>query len=249
MESALLTVVKGFAPRAAESIVLLALVVAPSAACAGTFEGSVQFASDYVVRGVSQSDGGGAVQGGVQYRGDRGEFAGVWASPVVFDPAEGRKPEIDLYAGRRWDLSPRVAVQATLTRYVYPRDREALRYDYSELGVQFDLDDRLTLALGWTPDYSRFASVGIARDRSMLSAELSGRQPIGAGFTVNASVAYSDLHDLFGRGYWAWGAGLAWSSGTWSASAQRLGADSTATRWFGADRAGARWAATLTRRF
>lgn len=251
MESALRTVVKGLAPRRDGVAVALATAaaMAPAAAGAGTLEGALQFTSDYVVRGVSQSDGGAAVQGGLQYRLDDGTFAGLWASPVVFDPADGRQPEVSLYAGRRWEPTQRLAVQATAARYAYPRDRDSLRYDYTEFSVQFDLDDRLTLALAWAPDYSRFSTVGIAREKSVISAELSGRQPIGAGLTASASVAYSDLDDLFGRGYWAWSAGLAWSSGPWSASAQRLGADATAVRWFGADLAGARWAATFTRRF
>jgi uncharacterized protein (TIGR02001 family) len=228
---------------------LACVAAAAGPARGGTVDATLQFTSDYVVRGISQSDGGAVPQGGFQFRSDGGAFAGVWASPVVFDPADGRQPEIDLYVGRRWQATPRIALQATLSRYVYPQDRAALRYDYAEVALQAELDDSVTLAVAWTPDYSRFSSVGIARRRSVVSAELTLRQPLAGGFDASASATYQDFRDLFGRGYWAWGAGLGWSRGPWSATAQRLGSDGTAVRWFGAGLAGSRWAATVTRRF
>jgi uncharacterized protein (TIGR02001 family) len=234
----------------APCLAALACVAAlPGAARGGTFDATLQFTSDYVVRGISQSDGGAVPQAGIQFRSDRAAFAGAWASPVVFDPADGRQPELDVYVGRRWQATPRVVVQATLSRYVYPQDRAALRYDYSEVALQAELDDRVTLAVAWTPDYSRYSNVGIARRRTVLSAELTFRQPLAGGFDASASATYQDFHDLFGRGYWAWGAGFGWSRGPWSATAQRLGSDGTAVRWFGAGLAGPRWAATVTRRF
>lgn len=231
---------------AAAGALMLAVV---TTARAGTFEATLQYTSDYVLRGVSQSDGAAVPQGGLQFRGDGGTFAGVWASPIVFDPENGRRPEVDAYVGHRWQPGARVALQATASRYVFPRDRAPLNYDYSEFAVQVELDDRFALGLAWAPDYSQYSSVGVALNRSLASAELSVRQSVADGVVVNGSVAYYDYTDLFGDGYWAWGMGVAWSGGPWSLTAQRLASDGTAAGWFGASRAGPRWALTVSRRF
>lgn len=77
---------------------------APAAAPAGphTFTGNVGFASDYLFRGISQSHGKPAIQGGFDYAHESGLYAGVWGSSIawVSDAQNTSVPlEIDVYGG------------------------------------------------------------------------------------------------------------------------------------------------------
>lgn len=71
----------------------LSALIAGSASAEGKFSYNIGAASDYVFRGISQTSGHGAVQGGVDYT--NGIFyAGGWASNTSF-----AKTELDLYVG------------------------------------------------------------------------------------------------------------------------------------------------------
>ena len=70
-----------------------ALAFAGSASAEGAFSYNIGVTSDYVFRGITQTDGGAAVQGGIDY--SNGIFyAGGWASNVEFADYE-----VDLYLG------------------------------------------------------------------------------------------------------------------------------------------------------
>lgn len=66
-----------------------------------TFTPNVGVVSDYLFRGVSQSKGGAALQGGVDYSHASGLYAGVWASTITWVKQYLGKggTEIDLYGG------------------------------------------------------------------------------------------------------------------------------------------------------
>ena len=61
--------------------------------------------SDYVLRGVSQTDGQPAIQGSVTYDSGAGGFAGAWMSSLEatdwYYPAGTASYEADLFAGYR----------------------------------------------------------------------------------------------------------------------------------------------------
>ena len=69
----------------AMGIALASLTTAASA----EFSGNVALTTDYVWRGVSQTDEGPAVQGGFDYEHESGFSAGVWGSNVDFDGDTG----------------------------------------------------------------------------------------------------------------------------------------------------------------
>jgi uncharacterized protein (TIGR02001 family) len=66
-----------------------------------TFTPNVGVVSNYLFRGVSQTHGGGAVQGGVDYAHSSGLYAGVWASSITWvkDWLGKGSTEIDIYGG------------------------------------------------------------------------------------------------------------------------------------------------------
>lgn len=77
--------------------------------------------SEYVFRGVV-ANGGAAVQGGVDYHGDNGILAGVWASNA--DKFGGS--EFDIYAGYLHQFSETVLFDIGALYYILPEDKENL---------------------------------------------------------------------------------------------------------------------------
>ena len=61
------------------------LILASSSTYAAEISGNVALASDYVYRGISQTDEEATIQGGVDVAADSGLYAGVWASNIAFD--------------------------------------------------------------------------------------------------------------------------------------------------------------------
>jgi uncharacterized protein (TIGR02001 family) len=89
--------------------------------------------SDYVWRGVSQTDGKAALQGGIDYK--KGLFyAGAWASNVDFADSDGHKAstELDLYMG----LTPTAGkfnFDFGVIAYTYPGADKGSDFNVSEL--------------------------------------------------------------------------------------------------------------------
>ena len=74
-------------------LLLITLISLPSYAAVSA---NVSFASDYIWRGMTQSDGP-AIQGGFDYEADGGFYAGIWGSNVNFN--DGAGSELDYYFG------------------------------------------------------------------------------------------------------------------------------------------------------
>ena len=81
---------------------LAAAMLATSSAAFAEISGNVTLASDYVFRGISQTDNQIAIQGGLDYARDNGLYVGTWASsvdPTFFDNGRDPQIELDIYAG------------------------------------------------------------------------------------------------------------------------------------------------------
>lgn len=94
----------------------------------GEVTANVTFTSNYVLRGLSQSDEGFAIQGSVDYTHDV-FYAGVWASSVD-DFEIDASTEIDLYAGVTPTWGP-VEFDISVLAYFYPGTTENI--DFVEL--------------------------------------------------------------------------------------------------------------------
>lgn len=216
---------------------------------AGALDGSVQLTSDFVFRGRSQTAGDPAVQGGVQYRTATNTVLGTWASTVGRDPEAGRGVELDLYLAQAWRVRPWLEASATAVRYTFPRDPGSRNYDYTELIGSLTVDDRATLTVAWSPDTATYVAWNGVKRAQTYSTELALRQPVSAHSSLFGSAGYQDVHALYGEAYWSFSAGLAWESGSWSASVGHFATSNSARRMFGDDVAGPRWAGTVGWRF
>lgn len=217
--------------------VLCAATAAGAGITAGSFSGHVTLTTDYVWRGVSQSRGDPAVQGGFQFEHGSGLFAGLWASSVDFPSNALRDPprdlEIDYYLGYGRRLGGPWSGSLLVTRYTYPGADPSVDYDYDELGA--------TLQLGaWVAASLRYTDSIFGHDEPALAWELNGRYPLSPRFELAAGVGEFDLDHLLGDSYRYWSLALTATAGRFSFELTAIDTDGSAERLFGEEITGSR---------
>ena len=95
-----------------------------------TFTGNVGFATDYLYRGISQTSGEPALQGGFDYAHSSGLYAGTWASNVSWIQDGLNVPgalqttnaglEIDVYGGYKGTVTGDLGFDVGVLTYNYP---------------------------------------------------------------------------------------------------------------------------------
>jgi uncharacterized protein (TIGR02001 family) len=210
---------------------------------------SLGMTSNYVYRGVSQSDHGAALQLGVNYQSPRGWFAGVWGSNVDPYPGGSSFKELDAYAGYIRPVGDEFTVRGTYTHYAYVQNRSPLNYDHNEWAATVAYLDVLAATLSYQPDYSSYSDLGAARKRRTMSYEMTGRWPVGAGVAVTAGGGYYDLHALYGIGYWAGEAGFSYAYRRLTVELSRFFVDGTVTRLYQDASANGAWVISAVMRF
>lgn len=81
-----------------------------------TISGNAAVVSDYRFRGVAQSGGDVAIQGGIDIGHDSGFYIGTWGSSINF--AGGT--EIDIYGGWSGEIASGISADVGLLYYFYP---------------------------------------------------------------------------------------------------------------------------------
>ena len=122
-----------FTPNCRGAAVLAAAVFAAPAAQALDFSGSAALTSDYVFRGISQTQGNAAPQLGARLVLDSGFYGALWGSSVDYGDAAGSDAEVDLVAGWNRTFAGRWNLDVNLTRFTYPGTRAPLNLDYNEV--------------------------------------------------------------------------------------------------------------------
>lgn len=92
--------------------------------------GNVGLVSDYLFRGITQTDSNPAIQGGFDLTHEDGFFAGVWGSNVESDATDatvvnynGANMELDTYLGWSGEVADKTTLTAKVLRYNYPDTR------------------------------------------------------------------------------------------------------------------------------
>ncbi|WP_018952261.1 TorF family putative porin [Thioalkalivibrio sp. AKL12] len=94
-------------------------LVATSTATA-EFSGNITIASDYELRGFSETGGDAAIQGGFDYGHSSGFYVGTWASNLAGDGDPDPSYELDLYAGFADELANGLGYDVGYVYYFYP---------------------------------------------------------------------------------------------------------------------------------
>lgn len=145
----------------------------------------VKFTTDYVFRGISQSNGNPAVQGYAELQAFDWIYAGIWSSSVQFPERRGLTDpaaEVDLYGGLRhtWDA---FTLDVGGLYYYYPGEEKQFRgqkqIDYWEIYAKptYAFGDFGTIGatVFWTSDF-----VGSGADATYLSAVAKVNVPLEA---------------------------------------------------------------------
>jgi uncharacterized protein (TIGR02001 family) len=128
-------------------------MLATTAVAQAEISGNVSMASDYVFRGISQTDNQMALQGGFDYAHDSGLYVGTWASNVDSDffNGAGHDPqlEVDLYGGYSNELANGIGYDVGYLRYQYPGFDDANTNEfyvggsYKDFSLQVNYSDEL----------------------------------------------------------------------------------------------------------
>ena len=183
------------------------------ASAADEWSANATIASEYVFRGISQTDRRFAFQGGVDWTRD-GVFAGAWASNVDFAAAE-----VDLYAGYATSLAG-VTATASFRAYLYPesQDLPGSRFDYFEIGGSINYSIKgvtLGSSFSYSPDF--FEQTGDAYYTAQTASF-----DIGGGFSISSELGRQWVEDNFKLrkpDYWHWAASLVFAQGPLTFSA------------------------------
>jgi uncharacterized protein (TIGR02001 family) len=165
-------------------------------------EWSLALTSDYVFRGVTQTNYDPALQAGLTYTfGDSGIYVGGWTSNVDFADPIGPDIEFDFLLGWNHDLNDDWNVDLSLVHYSYFGERDDYgSVDYTEVIGAASWKEMLTLTLAYAPDYSNL-------DYSSLYANLGGSWELGNDFSLNAGIGHTDFSDDNGS-YTDWNLGI-----------------------------------------
>ena len=107
---------------------------------AAEFEGNIALSSEYMWRGMTQSDGEAAVSGGFDISGESGAYFGVWGSNVEY--GDDATMELDYYFGYAGETESGLSYDIGYLLYDFPgADYDAeeiyLGLGYSYFGVTY----------------------------------------------------------------------------------------------------------------
>jgi uncharacterized protein (TIGR02001 family) len=145
-------------------------------------------ASDYVFRGVSQTDEEASLQLGADLNFENGFYAGIWGSNVDFGDGSP-DVEIDTYIGWNWDLSESWNLDLMLTRYNYIGEDDGFGDgDYNELIGALAWNEMVTLTVGYTNDV-------YGLDENGYYYNLAGSWDLGAGVGLDIGFGLSQFDE------------------------------------------------------
>ena len=155
-----------------------------------TFGGNLALTSDYIYRGVSESDGRAALQADMHATTPGGRFAGLWASTRDHALEPGAGYDFEIYLGSRIELgSAWNATVSARSRYLVGGRQEASN-DYQELSGTLSWLDRWTLTLSAVPSAVRYWYYQRLTRSPAWIADTTGQWLIGEGLFVTGGAGY-----------------------------------------------------------
>ncbi len=173
-----------------------------SAACAAAFgatpalasswdiSGSFGVVSDYVFRGISQTQGDAALQAGATLTHDSGVYFTVWGSNVDFAGDNDTDFEVDFTLGYGGSIDAATTFNVNVTYYTYPGQPDFVDYNYFEIGagVTHDVGNGFSVGanFAWSP--KNFDDTG-----NEIWLALNGTYEMTEWLSVSANLGYQSL--------------------------------------------------------
>ncbi len=180
---------------------LLTVAAGPVSAAADV-TGYAVLTTDYVFRGVTYSDGHGAVQGGIDVALESGLYGGLWASTIdIHSGSTRRNGEVNYYLGYERDVNADWTVGVNVVAYSFPGADGPIDYDYNEFTAVANFRDRAWIEYSYSPDLFHSS-------QSTHNLELYAEWPLPRSLLLGAGVGYYDVADLTGVSYGYWQLGV-----------------------------------------
>lgn len=157
-----------------------------------TVTGNVAIASQYIFRGLTQTNERPAIQGGFDYAHASGFYVGVWGSNISWfsdaNPGNSASIELDTYVGYKGSLPADFTYDVGFLRYNYPGSYPALNP-----GVVKPNTNEFYGAIGWKflnfkYSHSIDDTFGVADSKNTYYADLSASYELPQKWTVGAHV-------------------------------------------------------------
>lgn len=153
------------------------------------FSGNVAITTDYVFRGISQTNSNPAIQGGFDYAAPIGLYVGTWASNVSF----GGGIEMDWYGGFANEVAG-FSYDLGVIYYAYPKSHDDPEIDFFEgylklgyaLPAMGPVEPSVGVGYSYSPDF--FGEDGKAH---YLNGNVSLGLPYGLG--LSGEVGYQTV--------------------------------------------------------
>ncbi|MCK6389847.1 MAG: TorF family putative porin [Azonexus sp.] len=256
-----------------KSLIALALVSAFAApafaeepASPHTLTANVGLTSNYIFRGISQSQHRPAIQGGFDYSHSSGLYAGTWASNVNwvsrpdYSAKNGNSMEWDFYAGFRGGFADDFTYDVGAIQYYYPGDKNGnptadstevylgLGWKFISLKYSYSVSEYL---FGW----SNFAATR-EKNRGSGYLDLSANYDLGNGWGIQGHVGHQNIKNNGEASYTDWKLGVTKDVGFGvvglaytDTNAKTCGNVTAAYCWDGKDVAQARGTLSFTKSF
>lgn len=169
------------------SAIALCLLAVPAGA---EITGTVTVTSEYVLRGVSQTNEEPAIQGEIVYAGSTGFYVGTWGSSINLEhiglPQEAQV-ELDLFAGWAWEAENGFGLDLGVIHYDYPGASE-INYEEIYFGLSFKW---LSVTYYYADDF-----LGLGGEGHYVDSALSFELP--AGFSLGFHAGFNSFADEVG---------------------------------------------------
>jgi uncharacterized protein (TIGR02001 family) len=160
--------------------------------------------SDYRYRGISQSRLKPALQGGADYTNNaNGFYAGTWLSTIKWtkDAGGGGEVEMDLYFGKRGEITKDVSYDIGALAYVYPSNGLSKIVGFANANTT-----ELYGQVGFGPGYVKYSHsvtnlFGFVNSKSSGYLDLGANLELGDGYTLNLHAGHQSVKNSSAYAY------------------------------------------------
>lgn len=177
--------------------------------------------SDYRFRGISQSRLDPAISGGIDYTHNQtGLYVGAWASSIkwIEDAGGNGNVEVDLYGGKRGQVTDTISYDVGVLTYVYPGNDLSTNANTTEVYGQ----------LGYGPAYIKYSRsvtnlFGFADSKNSGYWDLGTNVAITNGYTLNLHAGHQTVKNNSSASYSDWKVGVTKDFGFLTANIAAVG--------------------------
>jgi len=158
--------------------------------------------SDYVYRGISNSDEHAAAQLAFDISTESGIFGGVWSSTMDISSGDRKRSlEVDYYLGYVRYFENDWSASVSVNRTTYPGADGNVSYNYNELATVVGFDDRFWVEVNYTDSL-------FGHGESAYNVEILANWPLPASLTLSTVLGHNDVSNIAGSAYSHWQVGV-----------------------------------------